>query len=246
MKSYYYNEIAHDYHIKRKKPWKALESFLSYLAEKNIIFTGYCIDLGCANGRNFKLFKNSSNKLIGIDKSLEFLKSALESLRGSNQSLKRDADNIQLILGDLNHIPIRVNSIQTIFSIATIHHIKFKTKREKALLQIFNLLAENGYFLPTVWRRWQKRFKTYFISDLIKRIFNPKYKKHQKELKLYEFGDKYVPWMVSKENKTYNRFYHFFSKREIKKLLSNFKIKAFRIIGGPANKDNFFILAQKI
>ncbi|TFG01280.1 MAG: hypothetical protein EU540_04055, partial [Promethearchaeota archaeon] len=103
MKSYYYNKIAKDYDIKRKKPWKALEHFLSYLAEKNYAFKGYCIDLGCANGRNFKLIKNSSNKLIGIDKSLEFLKIAHEELNRSTHYSKFDSNNIQLILGGLKH-----------------------------------------------------------------------------------------------------------------------------------------------
>lgn len=244
MRSYYYNKIAHDYHIKRKKPWKALENFLSYLAEKKYTFTGYCIDLGCANGRNFKSFKNSNNKLIGIDKSLEFLNIARDELNNSTQYSKIDSTNIQIILGGLKHIPIRTSSIQNIFSIATIHHIKGKTERKKVLTHISDLLSKDGYFLLTVWRRWQKKFKKYFISDLIKRIFNLKYRKHQKELKLYEFGDKYVPWTISKEKKTYNRFYHFFSKREVKKLLRIFKIKEFSMRGGSSNKDNFFILAK--
>lgn len=246
MKSDYYNFIAKDYHLKRKVPWKSLKNFLQFLKEKKITFKGYCVDLGCANGRNFKLFKNITNKLIGIDKSLEFLKIAKEILKDHNQYSKKDSDNIQLILGDLNYIPIRLNSIRTIFSIATIHHIKGKSNREKAILQIFNLLTKKGYFLPTVWRRWQKKFKKHFIIDWFKRFLNPFYKKHQKLLGLNEFGDKIIPWTISKQNITYNRFYHFFSKREIKNLLKSFKIQEFWIKGGPDNKDNFFILCEKI
>ena len=64
-------------------------------------------------------------------------------------------------------------------------------------------------------------------------------------LDLDEFGDKYVPWTISKEKKIYNRFYHFFSKREVKKILRIFKIKEFSMRGGSTNKDNFFILAKK-
>jgi len=246
MKGHYYNDIAKDYHLKRKAPWKPLENFLIHLSQKNFTFKGFCIDLGCANGRNFKLFKKRNNKLIGIDHSLEFLKITLKTLKEFNQYSKRDSDNIQLILGDLNYIPIRLNSIQTIFSIATIHHIKGKTKREKAIFQIFSLLSETGYFLPTVWRKWQKKFRKYFIFDGFKRFLNPFYKKHQKLVGLNEFGDKYIPWTLSKENIIYNRFYHFFSKREIKNLLKPFKIQEFWITGGPDNKDNFFILCKKL
>ncbi len=245
MENFNYNRIAKDYHFKRIKPWKTLENFLSYLREKEYSFNGFCVDLGCANGRHFIIFKTSKNKLIGIDNSLEFLKIAKERLRDNSQYNKNESDNIQLILGDLNFIPVRSQSIQTFFSIATIHHIKGIKKRQSAISQMFNLLNTNGFFLLSVWRRWQENLKKYFIFDWFKRKFNPKFKKQQKNLDLKDFGDRFVPWTISKEKKTYNRFYHFFSRREMLKLLKLFKIKELKKIGGPGNEDNFFILAQK-
>ena len=44
MENNYYDKIAWDYHLKRKKPWKALEEFLDHLKEKKYNFKGYCID----------------------------------------------------------------------------------------------------------------------------------------------------------------------------------------------------------
>ena len=64
MDGYYYDNIALDYDLKRRKPWRALENFLSYLKEKGYSFNGINIDLGCANGRNFKLLKNSKNTIM--------------------------------------------------------------------------------------------------------------------------------------------------------------------------------------
>lgn len=246
MENYYYNKIASDYNSKRKKPWNPLKQFLSQIYEKGYRFDGYCIDLGCGNGRNFNLFKfGMNNKLIGIDNSLEFIKIARVSVINSTHFSKIEKQNIQLILGDLKCIPIRTHSVQNIFSIATIHHINYKAERRRVINQIFNLLDKNGYFLLTVWRKWQKKLKKYFIKDWFNRIFKINYKRHQKEVGLTDFGDKIVPWTVSAENKTFNRFYHFFSKREIKKLINIFKVKEFRILGGATNKDNFFILTQK-
>jgi len=247
MENYYYNKIAYDYHLKRSKPWNSLIHFLNQLYKKGYRFKGINIDLGCANGRNFKIFKpHSMNKLIGIDNSLEFLYIARNNVIKSNNFSKIEQDNIQLILADLKALPIRNNSIQNIFSIATIHHIKKRAEREQVIKQIFNSLKKKGYFLSTVWRRWQKRFRAFFISDWINRIFNKSYAELQEELGLNEFGDKFIPWTVSAEKKIYNRYYHFFSKREVKILLKNFKIKEIRTMGGPTNKDNFFILTQKI
>ena len=62
---------------------------------------------------------------------------------------------------------------------------------------------------------------------------------------LEEVGYKFVPWTLSEEQKTYYRFYHFFSKRELKKLLNIFDVLEFNITGGPTEKDNFFIFARK-
>jgi hypothetical protein len=67
----------------------------------------------------------------------------------------------------------------------------------------------------------------------------------QNKLDLEEFGDKFIPWTISKENLTYNRFYHFFSRKELKKLLQMYIIMELKKRGGPNKKDNFFVLAKK-
>jgi len=245
MKNCSYNEIAEDYHLKRTKPWDIIQDFLNFLKEKNYAFNGLCIDLGCANGRNFKIFKSNDNKLIGIDNSYELLKIARKNLKNAFQFEKSESNNIQLILADLESIPIRLNLIDTFFIIATIHHIKTKIKREKTVNQLYNLLNKNGFLILSVWRRWQKKFKKRFLLDYFKRKFKNSYRKSQKENGLPDFGDNYIPWHFSKEEKTIVRFFHFFSKKEIKKLLTSFRIKELVYKGGPTKKDNIIILAQK-
>lgn len=246
MENCYFNHIAKDYHLKRKKPWKPFELFLIYLEKKSYDFKGLTIDLGCGNGRHFKLLKKISYKLVGIDNSIELLKIALEDLKHSNQYSKNDLKTIQIILADLKFIPIRQNEIHNIFSIASIHHIRHKVDRQRTIKQLFDLLKYKGYILITVWRKWQKKYKSYFFYDWFRRIISSRYKKAQKMEGLEEFGDKYVSWKISSKKKKYNRFYHFFSKHEIKKLIKIFKIQEFKIMGGPNDRDNFFILAQKL
>jgi len=244
MKYLTYDIIADDYDSKRKKPWRPFKDFLYFLSKKGYTFKGTCIDLGSANGRHFELFKNSNNRIIGIDNSSALLKLALERLRSSNSYSKIEITKIQLILADLKFIPIRNHVIQNVFTVATIHHIKGQLERANAITQLLDLLREEGYLLITVWRRWHKRVRKHFIVDWFKRI-NPRYKHQQEKLGLKEFGDKFVPWTFTRKNVTFHRFYHFFSKMEIKKLLQNFIIREFNMIGGPTKKDNFFILAQK-
>lgn len=240
-----FNHIAEDYHSKRKKPWRPLEFFLKHLKNRGYIFKGIILDLGCANGRNFELISTPPNKLIGIDLSFELLKIARSNLKYNSQYSQFESNFIQLILGDIVNLPIRKRSMDTIFSIATIHHIKKKSERERVIAQIHELLRENGSLILTVWRKWQKKFRSYFLLEWFKRNFSIKFKKQQKLIGLEEFGDKFVPWTLSKERKTYNRFYHFFSKYELKKLLKAFNIIELHITGGPNNRDNFFIFARK-
>ena len=169
---------------------------------------------------------------------------ALERLKSSIQYSKTEFNKIQLILGDVNFIPIRNYSIQNVFSVATIHHVKGQLERAEVIKCLFDLLREKGYLLVTVWRRWHKKVKKHFIVDWFKRIY-PRYKHQQEKAGLKEFGDKIIPWTFTRKNVTFHRFYHFFSRREMIKLLKLFKIKELKKIGGPGNEDNFFILAQK-
>lgn len=242
----YYNFLAKDYHLKRTKYWKALEIFLNSLEDKGFTFSGHSLDLGCANGRNFRLFVKFSTRLIGIDNSIEFLKFAKIRKKDLNKLSKNKGCSIQLILSDILYLPIRPSLFNNIFSIATIHHLKNKFKRKQALLQINNILKTNGYVLITLWRKFQRKYRKFFIYDWFMRKLSPAYIKRQKEKGLEAFGDKFVPWTISQENKKYYRFYHFFSFAETKRLLKGFAIKKFQKTGGPNKKDNFFVLAQKI
>jgi hypothetical protein len=106
-------------------------------------------------------------------------------------------------------------------------------------------MKKESKFIVTVWRKWQNKYRSYFLIDGLKRTFNSNYKNQQFIEGLKEYGDKIVPWTLSHEKKSYNRFYHFFSKREIKKLLKNFALVEFKIMGGASNNDNFFIFVKK-
>ncbi|MFX1322715.1 MAG: class I SAM-dependent methyltransferase [Promethearchaeota archaeon] len=245
LKNSAYNLIAKDYHLKRKKPWKDLENFILYLKNKQYKFFGTSIDLGCANGRHFKILSTFSEKLIGIDNSNEFLKIAISQLKNLESTFNILKSTPQLILSDICYLPIRPKSFHNVFSIATIHHVHTNLERNKIFSQIYNILKPGGYCCITLWRKFQKKYRFYFIGDLIKRVFSYKYRIKQKEKGLNYFGDKLVSWKISKDNKTYYRFYHFFSKNEAKKIIKRFKIREFRKFGGPNKKDNFFILAQK-
>ena len=241
-----YDFFAKDYHNKRRYHWRDLETFLKELDEKGISFNGYNLDLGCANGRNFNLFLQTNCKLVGIDNSIELLRLARERLKKPNNNSNGNPKSVSLVLSDIKALPLRPNAITNVFSIATIHHIKKNNQRNYVLSQIYNIMRNKGFLVLTVWRRYQKKYRFYFINDRIRRFFIPKHNKTQENLGLIEYGDKYIPWTLSNKNLTYNRYYHFFSFKEIKKLLKDYIIRIILKRGGPNRKDNFFILTQKV
>jgi SAM-dependent methyltransferase len=169
---------------------------------------------------------------------LEFLSIAKKNHQITN------SQRIHLCCADMNHLPLRKDSVDLVVSIATLHHTPGKLNRKQLMHDLSQILQENGFLLFSVWKRWQKKFFKYFLKDKIKRLFSSKYRKKQKRLGLHEFGDKLVPWTVSRKNKTYNRFYHLFTKRGTKELCKPFTIMEFEAMGGPTNKDNFFVLCQ--
>jgi len=241
-----YDFFAKDYHNKRRYHWRDLESFLRELKDKKVSFNGYNLDLGCANGRNFDLFLQSNSKLVGIDNSIELLRLARERLKKQNSNPNINLKSVSLVLSDIKALPLRPNAITNVFSIAAIHHIKKSIQRSYVLSQIYNIMKNNGFLVLTVWRRYQKKYRFYFINDRIRRFFLTKYNKTQENLGLIEYGDKYVPWTLSNKNLTYNRFYHFFSLKEIQKLLDDYIIRVILKMGGPGGGDNFFVLTQKV
>ena len=240
-----YDVLALDYHQKRFYPWRDFATFYNKLVKKGISFNGICADFGCGNGRNFKIFLQSDIKLIGIDNSIEFLKISRNRLRTGNDYTMKEQKSIDLIQSDIKAIPIRPNVVNNIFSIAVIHHIKDLNNRIYVIEQFYAILKNNGYILSTVWRKYQKKYRYHFIRDWLKRLYSSSYRIKQYNLDLGEFGDKFIPWTISKEKLTYNRFYHFFSRKELKKLLRSFKLKEMKKRGGPNKKDNFFVLTKK-
>ncbi|MHA1148900.1 MAG: class I SAM-dependent methyltransferase [Promethearchaeota archaeon] len=237
-----YDGFALDYHHKRRNPWAPFIEILDQLNSLGYVFKGLIVDLGCANGRHFKIIKNNENRIIGIDNSLQFLHISLSLIK---KTFELESQYPSLIQADIKRLPIREDIIDNIYSIATIHHISTNLARIKVMEEIKFIVKPKGHILISLWRKWQKRFKNYFIKDLFKRRrFCKNYYTVQNERELYEFGDILIPWTVSSQNMRYYRFYHLFSKKEARKLVRKFKLLTFKVCGGPGKKDNFFLFIE--
>jgi tRNA (uracil-5-)-methyltransferase TRM9 len=100
---------------------------------------------------------------------------------------------VNLVAADALALPFRDNTVDWAISVATYHHIKGTEGRERALEELRRVLKPGREAFLTVWNRGQPRF--WFRS------------KEQR-----------VPWRL--KGKTVYRYYHLFSYRELRKLLT--------------------------
>ena len=78
--------------------------------------TGILVDLGCGTGELLPRFAEKCRGVIGVDSSPEMLARAREGLPGTNQ-------NIELRLGELEHLPLRDQEADAAVSNMVLHHV---------------------------------------------------------------------------------------------------------------------------
>jgi len=127
---------------------------------------------------------------------------------------------------DALNLPFEDNSFDRIYSIAVLHHIPSKELRLKFLKEAKRVLKPNGRLILTVWKRKDFLFK-FTLLNLFK----------------LDFRDVLEPW-----GKKVLRYYHCFSKRELKKLVekAGFEIKDIGIVQNEkGNRRNIYVVGGK-
>jgi tRNA (uracil-5-)-methyltransferase TRM9 len=120
-------------------------------------------------------------------------------------------------------LPFSDQYFDSVWSIAALHHIPSNELRKRALSEIKRVLRPNGMVIATCWNLYQPRFfKLLLKSFLSKDLFIP-------------FGQE-------------KRYYHAFTRRELKKLFeaAGFKIEELGFLKRNNNKNNIVIIAKKI
>jgi len=213
-----YNLTAEDFSRTRRYVWPGFEPLAQYVKTNDKV-----LDLGCGNGRLLDLLKGKKINYIGVDNS-----SALIAL-----AQKRYPDN-DFRAGDALNLPFGDNYFDKIYSVAVLHHIPSGELRLKFLEEAKRVLKPGGLLILTVWNLWQWRGIKHNLKYAVLRILR---------LSKLDFKDVFVPWA-----KTRQRYFHCFSKRELKTVAeeAGFKIEKVGILDRPDKKgNNIFIVAQK-
>jgi ubiquinone/menaquinone biosynthesis C-methylase UbiE len=219
-----YNKIATQFSSTRKYQWEDVKQAVKELGLKK---GDKILDLGCGNGRLLQVLKGYQIDYTGLDISKDLVEIAQDIYPKE-----------KFIVSDLVKMPFKDNQFDSVISIATLHHLP-GTKRKDALIEINRILKPDGRILLTVWYFWKKpEFLLKIISESIKKVIG--------RSKL-DFGDFYRDWKDSKGKVITTRYFHAWTKKEFRKLLSetgftNFKAASLEKV---EEKRNLIVIAKK-
>lgn len=195
-----YEEIAADFNNTRKKElWPELIKLAGQVKGGSRV-----LDAGCGNGRLAASLVSKKIYYLGVDNSIELIKTARKNykLRITNYEFKT-CDILEL-----DKIP--ETDFDYIFCVAVLHHLPGSESRLKALEQLKNKINNNGRIIITVWNLWaQAKFRRLILKCALLKFLGKN--------KL-DFGDILFNWKNNRGEKISRRYYHAFTKNELKKL----------------------------
>lgn len=194
-----YNLISQDFANSRHFTWD-IEKLSQYIKERERI-----LDLGCGNGRLIEILKEKKVEYYGVDFSEKLIEIA-----------QKNYPHFHFQVANALNLPFSDNFFDKIFSIRVIAHIPSRDFRLQFLKEIKRVLKPEGLLILTTWYLWNLKFKRNFFL-MLKNIFLKIIGKSK-----LDFGDAFIPW----QNKIW-RYYHYFTKKELKKLVlkAGFKIE---------------------
>ena len=213
-----YGILSKDYLRKKSRPWIDFTKFIEMIKWKE---RDIIIDIGAGNARNLELV-DASNK-IAFDLSFELL----EGIDGQN--------NIQKVSGSLPSLPFRKQVTDSVLMIAVLHHLFTHNLRLETMKSVSKLLTKDGEIIFSVWRKWRSGVKKQII-DAIKADQDPT-----------DLFNVQLPWHDSDGKVIATRFYHYFTYKELVKIMRYSRIIIVRreIMGGRRGDANFFLHLKK-
>ncbi len=218
-----YQDISDQYNETRKKHLFPLWNNLVKISKK-VKENSKVLDVGCGNGRLLEAFIGKEIEYLGVDACDELLQHAKKNYPKNNF---QKADILQL--GDISDY-----NFDYVFSIAVIHHLPGKDLQLKAIKQLYNKTKQGGQVVFTVWNLWKHEK----YGKLIWRFLFLKLIKKNK----MDFGDILWDWKNSQGEIVSKRYYHAFTKRELKKLGRKAGFKKVRIF---SDKFNLYVVLDK-
>ncbi len=214
----YFNENAKNFSQSREKPWPEFEELKKYIEPNTKI-----LDLGCGNGRLFELFSNKQINYTGVDFSKQLIKIAQQKYGNHFKT------------SSMFSLPFSNNSFDSIWSIAVFHHIPSEKLRIKTLNEAKRVLKPNGKIIITCWYLYGGKYLKILLKFTLSKLLG---------LTKLDFKD----ILISPKTLKIKRYYHAFTKKELKKLLkkAGLKVEKLQYLKRNNNKTNILIVAKNV
>jgi len=115
--------------------------------------TGVGLDVGCGNGRHAESLSTVVDRVVGVDVSAELLRTARERAEG-----RATDPRPHLIQANAASLPLRPDSVDVAVYVATLHHLRPRSRRVASLSELSRVLAPGGRALVSAWSTAHDRF----------------------------------------------------------------------------------------
>ena len=139
-----YNEVAEEFDQTRKKYSSVIEELKTYIKEGEKV-----LDLGCGTGRLYEIFRGKNIDYTGVDFSERLVQIA------------RSKYGERFVVGDILNLPFPEKNFDSVWAIASLHHVPKKKFRKQAVNQIKKVLKPGGRIIATFWN-----IKSFLRKDL--------------------------------------------------------------------------------
>src|SRR3989338_8482770 len=215
-----YNEIAGGFSETRtNRSWPELLKLTEAIKDGDRVF-----DVGCGNGRLLEMLKNKNFEYLGLDNSQELIKIA-----------KTKFPNRTFLLGNVLELnKVLEKNFDCIFCVAVLHHLPGRDLRVEALKQMRDKIKNGGKIIVTVWNLWsQVKFRKLILKYAILKILgNNK----------MDFADILFDWKNNQGQGISQRYYHAFTKNELKKIALGVGLKLEKLYH---DRYNYYLILKK-
>jgi SAM-dependent methyltransferase len=219
-----YEQIADNFATTRDKQlWPEIIRLTEPVKDGDSVF-----DVGCGNGRLLDAFKDKKIRYLGIDESAKLI----EIAKRNNES--RIMNNEFLVGNILDLDDLVKGKFNYIFSFAVLHHLPGEDLRVEALRQMKNKLYGDRKIIISVWNLWsQKKYLKLILEFAWQKIIG---------WNKMDFGDIVFDWKNSKGEIMGPRYYHAFTKKELKRIVGKAGLRIEKLY---KDKYNYYLIMTK-
>ena len=214
-----YNQIAKEFNKTRLNCfWPELINLTKKVKDGDNI-----LDVGCGNGRLLELFKDKKINYLGVDSSEELINLSRQKYLSKYNQFK---------IGDILELDkIKEINFDHVFCIAVFHHLPGQDLQIKALKQLKNKLNPGGAIVLTAWNLWsQAKYRKLIFKFALQKLIG---------LNEMNFGDILFDWKNNKGENLSQRYYHAFTKMDLKKIAQKAGLKIKKIY---KDKSNYYLV----